>query len=417
MDDRYYDREKLYQEVWEEAVEKVAERYGVSGVAIAKTCRKLNVPLPGRGYWAKHRVGKAPKRPPLPEMDNPPKILRQSSRKTAAASVKAEQQPEPERLRPDVYEMTERLARAELLPENTIAVPETVGKLHPLVEALHPKHMKRKTGASTPWYRYSDKPRQGHLSMQVDDERFDRAARIMTTFLTALEARGYAVKVEYTRYDRNETSVSVLGHRIRFRLRQQRKRRKLRAGEDGASYRTYMDEPTDILVFMLPSLEYTDLKDTWRDSKTKKLEDQLNEIIATMLRYAAYEEELHARLQKEEEERAVREAEERREEYRDLREEARKWKLREEAARWQEFRRLQDYLQAVVAERDTRRSGLLETGFDEWITWANEYLASIHPFKQELPTVNVPDSVIEKVDSHWFHYQYPKLSEEDKKPD
>ena len=40
-----YERDKLYEEVWAEPVMKVAERYGVSDVALAKTCRKLNVPL------------------------------------------------------------------------------------------------------------------------------------------------------------------------------------------------------------------------------------------------------------------------------------------------------------------------------------------------------------------------------------
>ena len=46
-----YDREVLYSEVWAEPVRIVAERYDVSDVALAKACRKLAVPLPGRGYW------------------------------------------------------------------------------------------------------------------------------------------------------------------------------------------------------------------------------------------------------------------------------------------------------------------------------------------------------------------------------
>lgn len=42
----YYDREKLYDEVWVESVTKVAERYGVSYVAKAKVCRKMQIPPP-----------------------------------------------------------------------------------------------------------------------------------------------------------------------------------------------------------------------------------------------------------------------------------------------------------------------------------------------------------------------------------
>ena len=48
-----YEREKLYEEVWKEPVIVVAKRYGVSEVALAKACRKLAVPLPPRGYWAR----------------------------------------------------------------------------------------------------------------------------------------------------------------------------------------------------------------------------------------------------------------------------------------------------------------------------------------------------------------------------
>ncbi len=63
-----YDRERLYEEVWREPTQKVAERYGVSDVAIAKACALLNIPKPPRGYWARHAAGqKLPKRPPLPK--------------------------------------------------------------------------------------------------------------------------------------------------------------------------------------------------------------------------------------------------------------------------------------------------------------------------------------------------------------
>lgn len=41
-----YEREKLYDEVWVEPVKIVARRYGVSDVALAKTCRKLAILLP-----------------------------------------------------------------------------------------------------------------------------------------------------------------------------------------------------------------------------------------------------------------------------------------------------------------------------------------------------------------------------------
>jgi hypothetical protein len=65
-----YDRERLYREVWAEPTQKVAERYGISDVALAKVCRQLRVPKPPRGYWAKNASdGQVPRRPKLPPLE------------------------------------------------------------------------------------------------------------------------------------------------------------------------------------------------------------------------------------------------------------------------------------------------------------------------------------------------------------
>ena len=64
-----YDREKIYEEIWLEPIQRVAKRYDLSDVGLAKVCRKLNIPRPGRGYWAIKAAGKvAPKQPPLREL-------------------------------------------------------------------------------------------------------------------------------------------------------------------------------------------------------------------------------------------------------------------------------------------------------------------------------------------------------------
>lgn len=55
-----YNREELYRKAWAIPMRKLAKEYGVSDVALAKTCRKLLVPVPGRGYWAKKAAGRSP---------------------------------------------------------------------------------------------------------------------------------------------------------------------------------------------------------------------------------------------------------------------------------------------------------------------------------------------------------------------
>jgi hypothetical protein len=67
VEPQFVTREKLYEEVWAEAMTTVAKRYDVSSNYLAQICDRLRVPHPLRGYWAQLDVGKAPPRPPLPE--------------------------------------------------------------------------------------------------------------------------------------------------------------------------------------------------------------------------------------------------------------------------------------------------------------------------------------------------------------
>ena len=61
-----YNREELYQKVWDRPVQNVAKEFGISDVGLAKLCKKLFVPIPGRGYWARKAAGKkVPSKPAL----------------------------------------------------------------------------------------------------------------------------------------------------------------------------------------------------------------------------------------------------------------------------------------------------------------------------------------------------------------
>ena len=51
------DRNELYQEVWKIPATKLSKKYGISDVMLSKICRKLKVPKPPRGYWARIKSG------------------------------------------------------------------------------------------------------------------------------------------------------------------------------------------------------------------------------------------------------------------------------------------------------------------------------------------------------------------------
>jgi hypothetical protein len=61
-------REELYTLVWDEPMLKVAATFEVSSSYMARVCTLTNVLRPERGYSAKLAVGKAPAKPPLPDI-------------------------------------------------------------------------------------------------------------------------------------------------------------------------------------------------------------------------------------------------------------------------------------------------------------------------------------------------------------
>jgi hypothetical protein len=53
-----FTRKELYDLVWSQPMKTVAAGVGISDVALAKKCRKANIPVPNRGYWARKQAGK-----------------------------------------------------------------------------------------------------------------------------------------------------------------------------------------------------------------------------------------------------------------------------------------------------------------------------------------------------------------------
>jgi hypothetical protein len=89
----------------------LSEEFGVSDVAIAKRCRRLNVPRPPRGYWAKIAAGRTPRKSALPP--TPEETLEQ-----------ALQQLRPKTLRMPASDVDLRTLAAELLQAIVAAKPD-----------------------------------------------------------------------------------------------------------------------------------------------------------------------------------------------------------------------------------------------------------------------------------------------------
>src|ERR1700681_3990689 len=118
--DRFWNRDELYEQVWATPMQTLAKTYGISDVGLAKICRKLLVPVPGRGHWARKDAGQKVERTALPALKE--KIVLQKPT------------PRPEPPKPENFATPEEAAQLEQLERTPGEVFLKRGSLsHPLI--------------------------------------------------------------------------------------------------------------------------------------------------------------------------------------------------------------------------------------------------------------------------------------------
>ncbi len=100
---------------------KLGEKYGLSGSGLRKICAAMNVPIPGRGHWAKIAAGHKIERPPLPSDATRTRVLA-----NPPARVPTYEQPE------DARWLAERVAQ-ELRADSAIVVASPPRLWHPVL--------------------------------------------------------------------------------------------------------------------------------------------------------------------------------------------------------------------------------------------------------------------------------------------
>lgn len=268
-----YERAKLYEEVWIEAVTIVAKRYGISDVALRKICKKLAVPLPPLGYWAKIAAGKKPPTPPLPKYSGPAEIVRQ--RYVSDEPV----EPDPEHL----------VARREFeaRPENRIVVSETLEMPHPLIastERAFRKPKRRNLG-------YQPMTEQRALDISISEASLPRALRIMDAFLKALDARGMPLSIVESEGKRR-SCVTLQGQVLAIRLvenmsrteREPTEKERQQIKKYGHTYLPdrYSYQPTGALKLGIIGHYYDELQKVVADGKHQRVEQFLNEFVVKL---------------------------------------------------------------------------------------------------------------------------------------
>ena len=359
-------RQALYDQVWSSPMTKLAKEYGISDVALAKICKKLNVPYPWRGYWRRKETGKAVKQLPLPPNTDPAKQGITIHRTIRSESVA-----------PLSEDVTQRIT-AEQASERKIVVPDRLTNPHRLLK----DHLAEWRSPKVNDYGaiWSGNIRQ--LNVRVSPTSLDRALRIMDTLFKALESRGYPVGIQQGYH--KTLGVRINGEPITFGLEERFQRMNHPDQKDLTRQwwqrQRYQYAPTGTLSLKITDVWGDGLRKTWSDRKRAKIENCLNEFIVGLLRVA--DAVKSARLKRELEQQAQREAQHAREEDARKRQEelARRQALEQEAVNWAKAQQLRGYL-AALKEVLIAKHGEIQTGSpaDHWLSWAHQHADRLDP--------------------------------------
>lgn len=392
-------RESLFEQVWTEPVTKVAKRYGLSDVGLAKVCKRYDIPLPGRGYWRQVEKGCAPSRPSLPKLEE----NRRAGIFTDPEQIifRVPKTNTPGQQLPEAAEVSPRI-QAESDPVNKITVSAELESPHPYIKLTKAALREARTDE-----RSVLRPRAPCVDIRVSKSTIDRAFRIMDAILKSAVARGYNLSLEKTYHngeksDEVVTYVIILGEKLEIGLEEIIERTDHRPTEaekkKQGKYSWYTPWPkydfiqTGRLVLKIKNIWNAALRKSWSDGKQQRLEECLNDFFAALLKAALEKRAERLESERREVERRIwmeqqAELEEKRRE-----EEERFQRLITDAKAWQQSNEIRSYVDAV-RKKTVEKCGAVPPGseVDHWLGWAIMRADMLDPLKRQPHEPQEPD--------------------------
>ncbi len=380
-------REELYELVWSKPMLELAKDFGLSDVALAKRCRRLAVPVPGRGYWARVAAGQTPRQSPLKKRAD------QSGDYSAlifdARSADVEQKQRGVDTTHPKSEVRQKIAELEIKPIDDLRLASGIVKR----TAMHLKVYWRKEIA---WERGE---RTGPIvRIEVSDACTERALVLAEQLLLAVKHVGWKVRRPertnepntYDRYARTATAsagpeyVQIIAEEEPFTVYIDERRRRI----DHVPTEEEKQKRRRGEYVYAPRWDYLHTGElrlhvsgkTWQDTAKKKLEFSIGSILDFMLTEA-----LAIKVRREQRRLAEIEA---------RRQEQLRWKLSQrrqanekliheleaQAGAWFRARMLRSYLRALKRDLNGKQlaANLLDRKVD-FITWIEHYIAQLDP--------------------------------------
>lgn len=402
----YYNRQKLYEEVWIEPITEVAKSYHVSDSAIRKVCKSLSIPTPPPDYWSKTRTDGKNRIPNFPIGNYP----------TGKYGLRNRQWIVPQRN--DSIETRLGFLNSEdlsvvLSVADQISITNDTDKFHSAVV----KQKRMITNWQKAYKKNLDKDwgRHGleHPPMNADnlsEEGVTRLSRILDSLVRALEPLGCVLlsddaafvingeKVTYSFSEAKDKIDHIITPKEHAELLKYEDERKRYSWASKPKIRKYDYSFNGKLTFKLCSNKF------FRDSTSYQLENRLGEIIIAL--FEASEGVKQQRLEREEAERK-RQEEQRLQEIKrqNYNQEVEKiLVLVNEANDFETSQRIRNYVAAAKESMDKDKFS------DDWLQWASEKANWFDPtVAKEDPQLGVREHYknesgkqLEKKSSYWY---------------
>jgi hypothetical protein len=358
-----YNREKLYQEVWEKPVTEVAKLYKVSDVTIHKVCKSLDIPTPGLGYWAKVKAGKPVQQTPLPHSDKP----------ATKSGIRTGLEPHPQITAEVLQFLTPEDKSVVLSVATQIILPDEDARMHTKIIAHRKKVVEwhKESRKKDQYWNRRNKDNIPFLADTISEATLPRVCRIFDALIKAMEPLGCSLTDDLKFIVNGETvslSVSESQDKVEHVPTREENIQLLKYEEEKKKY-SWASKPNirkyDYVYNGKISLAVGGEK-SFRDCKSYVIEDRLGDILVQM-----YEASNTLRIQREAREAAERKREEeerqraaRRERYN--REVERTNALVNESEDFEIACRIRAYISAVEQKEELTEEEV------SWIAWAKQ---------------------------------------------
>lgn len=353
-------RKDLYEKVWSSPTTELREVLGISDVAIAKLCKKLNVPKPPRGYWEKIKYGHQVSRPPLPTAggDISEQVTIRSSIRNVARTAGPDNHP------------AHISVEAFTLPVNFKSVHPLIKRAREVLTAAS-KERHQRTVYQRLWHNTP-----GTLDVRVSAEGVTRALKIMEALILGLESKGYSVLADgkahsWKQKETPATQVNGLESPVVIYIEELSRRVKYvpPRGELRGSYGQRFDyRPTGKLRLVIDEYCGEGFKRQWNVNDDDSMGEALASFFDGLVETAKV-----LKIREDERERERRESE--RKQRLARKEEERTREFSATALQWEESQQCQRFLDALKTEihkRKQRPDPKSRLGL--WLAWAERHV-------------------------------------------